>query len=58
MRNLPGAAPNFKNACVVLFGVNITWVLFVLWAIWGLVAAAALGWCINRCLSLFEARRD
>ncbi|MEQ6204029.1 hypothetical protein ABMC88_13340 [Sulfitobacter sp. HNIBRBA2951] len=58
MQNLPGAAPDFKNACVVLFGVNITWVLFVLWAIWGLIAAAALGWCINRVLTLFEARRD
>jgi len=57
MRNKPGVAPNFKNACVVMFSVNVTWVLFLLWAIWGLVVAAAFGWCINRGLRMIEARQ-
>ena len=52
-----GSAPNFTQACLVMFGVNIAWVFFLLWAIWGLIAVAVTGWCINRAISYLEARR-
>lgn len=42
-----GTAPNYTNACIVMFGVNITWVLVAIWALWGLVAAILLGCSIN-----------
>jgi hypothetical protein len=58
MNNTPGTAPNFKTACLVLFGVNITWILFAVWAIWGLVAVAVTGWCVNRVIALLAARAD
>jgi hypothetical protein len=58
MNNTPGAAPNFTKACVVLFGVNITWILFAIWAIWGLIAVAVSGWCVNLVIGYVEARRD
>lgn len=45
------AAPNYTNACVVMFGVNITWVLMVIWAIWGLLAVALLGWIVNKLIN-------
>jgi len=51
-----GSAPNFTNACIVMFGVNIAWVFMVIWSIWGLIAVAATGWCINRLISFFAAR--
>lgn len=57
MNNGQGAAPNFTTTCIVLFGVNITWVFFVIWAIWGLIAVAGAGWCINRAINYIEARR-
>jgi hypothetical protein len=57
MNQSPGSAPNFTQACLVMFGVNIAWVFFVLWAIWGLIAVAVTGWCINRAISYLEARR-
>lgn len=57
MRNSQGHAPNFTTACVFMFGVNIAWVFVAIWAIWGLVAVAALGWAINRAITFFEARR-
>lgn len=48
MNNKPiGHAPNFTNACIVMFGVNITWVLVAIWALWGLLAAVFLGLGIN-----------
>jgi hypothetical protein len=53
----PGNAPNFTNAAVVMFGVNITWIFVILWAAWGLVAVAATGWAINRAINFFEKRR-
>lgn len=56
MNNTQGSAPNFTTACVVLFGVNLTWILIAIWAIWGLIAVAATGWCINRIISIAQAR--
>ncbi|MEP2890165.1 hypothetical protein [Tateyamaria sp.] len=48
MNNKPvGRAPNFTNACIVMFGVNITWVLVVIWSLWGLLAAVFLGLSVN-----------
>lgn len=43
MDNKPvGRAPNYTTACIAMFGVNITWVLVLIWAIWGLIAAMLL----------------
>lgn len=48
MNNKPvGRAPNYTNACIAMFGVNITWVLVVIWAFWGLVAAVLLAIGVN-----------
>ncbi|WP_299024092.1 hypothetical protein [uncultured Sulfitobacter sp.] len=57
MRHSQGSAPNFTQACIVMFGVNIAWVFVAIWAIWGLIAVAVTGWCINRVISYIEARR-
>ena len=48
MDNKPiGRAPNYTTACIAMFGVNITWVLVAIWAIWGLVAAVLLAIGVN-----------
>ena len=51
------AAPDFTQACVVMFGVNLTWILMVVWAIWGLLAAAAISWVVNRLISRIAVSR-
>lgn len=51
------AAPNYTNACIVMFGVNITWIFFLLWAVWGLLAVVATGWIINRAIGYVESTR-
>lgn len=56
-----GSAPNYTNACIIMFGVNMTWVLILTWAIWGLVAAVLLGCAVNLLLdrvSVWKAQRD
>ena len=43
MNNKPvGRAPNYTNACIAMFGVNIAWVLVLIWTFWGLIAAMLL----------------
>ena len=51
------SAPNYTNACIVMFGVNLVWVFLVLWAIWGLVAVAATGWALNLLIRRIELSR-
>ena len=52
------SAPNYTQACIVMFGVNLTWVFLLLWAVWGLIAVAALGWSLNRWMIWLEARKQ
>lgn len=52
-----GSAPNYTNACIVMFGVNLTWILLFLFAIWGLIAAVFVGLAVNRWLDWLETRR-
>jgi hypothetical protein len=42
-----GRAPNYTSACIVMFGVNIAWLLVAIWAVWGLIAAVFLGIGVN-----------
>lgn len=54
--NMP-SAPDFTKACIVMFGVNLSWVFLLLWALWGLLAVAALGWSLNRWMTWLDMRR-
>ena len=58
MNDSRGNAPNFTTACTVMFGVNLTWMLVAIWAIWGLIAVAVTGWAINRAINYIAARRN
>lgn len=50
-----GTAPNYTNACIVMFGVNITWILVAIWAIWGLIAAMLLALGVNHLMDRMRA---
>lgn len=52
-----GRAPNFTGACIVMFGVNLAWVLLFLFAVYGLVAAVFLGLVVNHWVTWVEHRR-
>lgn len=51
------AAPNYTSACVVMFGVNLAWILMLIWAIWGLIAAVVLSWGLSRIIARIETAR-
>lgn len=52
-----GRAPNFTTACIVMFGVNLAWVLLMIFALYGLLGAICLGLLINQWVSWLEHRR-
>ncbi|MFK7881685.1 hypothetical protein [Roseobacter sp.] len=52
-----GRAPNYTNACIVMFGVNLVWVLLFTLALWGLVAAVFLALAVNHWLNWLDFRK-
>jgi predicted PurR-regulated permease PerM len=52
-----GRAPNFTGACIVMFGVNLAWILMLLLAVYGLVAAVFLCLVLNHWMTWLEQRR-
>lgn len=52
-----GRAPNYTGACIVMFGVNLGWVLLFLFAIYGLVAAVFICLVVNHWLNWLEQRK-
>ncbi|THH37323.1 histidinol phosphate aminotransferase [Aliishimia ponticola] len=50
------SAPDYKNACLVLFAVNLTWILIAIWAVWGLVIAGLVAAGINHVMSRVHER--
>lgn len=50
-----GRAPNYTTACIAMFGVNIAWVLVVIWAVWGFLAAVLLGFGVSHLIERSRA---
>jgi len=51
------SAPDFTQACVVMFGVNLVWILLALWAVWGFLAVIAAGFTLKKVIDRIEAAR-
>lgn len=41
-------APNYTNAALIMGGVNLFWVLAVIWVLYGMIAVIALGFALDR----------
>lgn len=51
------AAPNYTGACIVMFGVNLAWVLLALLALAGLPAVLIAGLALHYAIKWLEWRR-
>ena len=51
------SAPDFTQACVVMFGVNLAWMLIAIWALFGFLAALAAGFAVKRGIDWLGGRR-
>ncbi len=52
-----GRAPNYTGACIVMFGVNLGWVLLLLFALYGLAVAVFICLVVNHWMNWLEHRR-
>jgi hypothetical protein len=52
-----GRAPNFTGACIVMFGVNLAWVMLFLFVVYGLVASVFIALVVNHWLNWLDHRR-
>ncbi|MDO6732434.1 hypothetical protein Q4577_20590 [Marinovum sp. 2_MG-2023] len=53
-----GRAPDYTTACVVMFGVNLGWILIALLASFGLAAVLLAGVALNLWINRLARRRQ
>ena len=51
-------APDYTRAAITMLGVNLLWVFFVIWVIFGFVPVLLLAVLINHAITRFEAIRN
>ncbi|WP_216595401.1 hypothetical protein [Aestuariivita boseongensis] len=44
----PGQAPDFTNAAINMLGINLLWIFFVVWMLWGVLPVLMIALLINR----------
>jgi len=52
------SAPDYTNAALIMFGVNMVWILILIWGVWGLIPALGVAWAVNRGISWIDQRRN
>lgn len=56
MQRKVGRVENYTNTCLVLWGVNLFWMLVVIWTLWGLPAVMITGLVLNSLVTQLERR--
>ena len=52
-----GTAPDYTNAAITMLGINIMWIMFVIWMLWGMVPVLMLAFVVNHFVEYVAARR-
>lgn len=47
MKGPLSSAPDYKAACLWMGFVNMLWIFFAIWAVWGLIAVGMLAYAIH-----------
>ncbi|MFC3616244.1 histidinol phosphate aminotransferase [Lutimaribacter marinistellae] len=50
------SAPDYTRAALTMLGVNLMWIFFVLWVIFGFLPVLLLAAFINQVINRLEAR--
>lgn len=53
----PGTVPDYTRACIVMFGVNLSWILVAIWTVWGLIIAVVFSWVLHRAMDWIDRYR-
>ena len=49
-------APNYTTPALVMGGVNLFWIMTLIWAIYGFLAVLALGFALDRAIHWLSNR--
>jgi len=58
MQRKTGRVENYTNTCLVLWGVNLLWILFLLWSVWGFLPVLLLTLGLNHLITRWQAHRS
>lgn len=50
------SAPDYTNAALTMMGVNLMWIFFVLWAVFGMIPVLLLAMLLNHGISRLGGR--
>ena len=53
-----GKAPNYTTAALTMIGVNLAWILMLIWGLLGFAAVLVTGWLLNRGITWLQATRE
>lgn len=56
MTDEPRSAPDFTTPTLIMLGVNLFWILYLIWSLLGFALVVIVGLCLNSALS-YAARR-
>ncbi|UWQ89824.1 histidinol phosphate aminotransferase [Aliisedimentitalea scapharcae] len=51
-------APDYTNAAITMLGVNLMWIFFVIWVLFGVVPVLLLALLINHGIDRYAAVRN
>ena len=51
-----GRAPDYTVAALTMLGVNLLWIFFTVWALWGFLATLVLAFVLNHGITLLARR--
>ncbi|MEL6648880.1 MAG: hypothetical protein AAFQ05_14550 [Pseudomonadota bacterium] len=49
-------APNYTTPALIMGGVNLFWILMVIWVAYGMLAVVALGFALDRVIHWLSRR--
>ena len=56
MQRKVGRVENYTNTCLIMWGVNLFWILVAIWVLWGLPAVLITGLALNTLITRLERR--
>lgn len=52
-----GRAPDYTNAAITMLGINLMWIFFVIWMLWGMVPVILIAVGVNHFVEYVAAKR-
>lgn len=55
-RSMMREAPNYTTPALIMGGVNLFWIMTLIWVVYGFLAVLALGFTLDRAIKWLSSR--